>query len=123
MAQFAGRNNETHPGRIAREACIQWSRKRAWPGEEVKVFVRTLAIDDNTNVKYIVSDSGGEHEVDTVDGKSVAASKLDDNYKLDWKGKPFGVHKEFILKGPVGDHLKPLSDVLFVDLSKPVFSA
>ncbi len=116
MAQFTGKNNETHRGTIDREARIEWSRKRAWSGEEVKVFVRTLAIEDNTNVKYIVSDSGGNVDIDTIAGKSVTASKLDDNYKLDWKGKPFGAYKEFILKGQVGDHLKPSSGVLFVDL-------
>lgn len=123
MAKFAGPHDVTNLGKLAKVAQVFWSRKRCYHGEQVKLSVRTEGVPDGTAAELRISTKGGA-VVDTITGVSIASSKLDHTYTIDWKEKaiPAGVI-EFVFQAVIGKVVSGASPVLFVDLEPPALSA
>ena len=123
MKPLTGPTNVVTPGSVKLAARLMWSQRRAWPGDTVKQQLRTELVKDTTAVEILVL-SDVDAEIDKITGKQVTAAALDNDYEIAWKGKPFGDQRQFKLMAKVGDKLQAEpSELLYIDLDAPVFSA
>jgi hypothetical protein len=125
MNPLQGDHNKSHPGSLTSLVQVHWSRQRCWAGEEVTISVRASRVKDNAPVEMaILPEGNNQSPVDTVQGKTVSNSKLDHPYPMEWKEKPFGDSRKFVIQATVETKLKaPISPALYVDLEPPIFSA
>jgi hypothetical protein len=123
MKPLTGPTNIVTPGNVKLAARLMWSQRRAWPGDTVKQQLRTELVKDDTDVELKVL-AKSDTEIDKVSGKKITAGALDNDYDIAWKGKPVGDQREFKLAAKVGDSLQAeQSQLLYIDLDEPVFSA
>jgi hypothetical protein len=119
-----GPHNETHTSTVESTAHIGWGQQRAWHGTKVKIWVQTALVKDGTAAEIKILKKGTDDTVDTISGKSITGNKLDEEYEIKWKDKPFADSREFVLKASVGKGVAGgPSDPLYVDLDLPAFSA
>ena len=119
-----GPHNETHTSTVTSTAHIGWGQQRAWHGTKVKIWVRTALVKNSTSAELKILPKGKEDPVETVSGKSITGAKLDEDYEIQWKDKPFGDSREFVVKATIGKGVAGgPSDPLYVDLDLPAFSA
>jgi len=125
MHPLTGDHNNSHEGKLNAIVQAYWSRQRCWAGEEVTISVRATRVKDSAQLELAILPEGDDQKpVDTVRGKSVAESKLDHKYALDWKDKPYGDRRKFVIQGTVENKLKaPVSPSMYVELEPPIFSA
>jgi hypothetical protein len=122
MKTLTGPTNVVTPGTVTRSARLIWSQRRAWPGDKVKMQLRTELVKDDTDAELRVLDADGK-EIDKVSGKKVTGQSLDNDYEIAWKGKDYADKREFKLEAKVGDLQAEPSLLLYIDLDEPVFSA
>ena len=125
MHPLQGDHNKSHPGSLTAIVQAYWSRQRCWAGEEVTLSVRASRVKDNAQLELAILPEGKDTDpVDTVRGETVTDSKLNHKYAVDWKEKPFGESRKFVIQATVENKLKgALSPALYVDLEPPLFSA
>jgi len=124
MSPLQGVNSRIHYGGLRRGAYLVWDRERCWHGEKVGVCIRTEKVDSGAKVDIDIAPEGPGDPVDTLRGKSLTDGKIDQVYTVDWKGKPLGKTREFVLKATIDGKLKEgPSNPLYVELDPPVFSA
>ncbi len=124
MTTIAGASDTPHVVTLPSAARVVWSRARAYPGEKVKILVRTDHVKDDTAAVLKIQTKEGQ-AVHTVDALKITAGKLDHEYTLDWKDKPTHGKSEFVVKaelGPAGE-VTGTSGVLVVQLAPLGFSA
>lgn len=123
MSEFTEQEEIEHQGQVVARVQVAWSARRAWPGDEVTIKVRTEQIKDGDAVKLTISALDGGAEVDSVADLAIDGAKLDHVYKIDWKGKPYGDKREFVVKAKISDRLESeASRPLYVELDPPVLS-
>jgi hypothetical protein len=124
MTTIAGASDASHAVTLPSAARVVWSRARAYPGDTVKILVRTDHVKDDTAAVLKVQTKEGL-AVHTVDGLKITGGKLDHDYELAWKDKTTHGKTEFVVKaelGPAGE-VTGTSGVLVVQLAPLGFSA
>jgi hypothetical protein len=81
MKTLTGPTNVVTPGTVTRSARLIWSQRRAWPGDKVKMQLRTELVKDDTDAELRVLDADGK-EIDKVSGKKVTGQSLDNDYEI-----------------------------------------
>jgi hypothetical protein len=124
MSEFKGDHNTSHPGSVRTRVQAAWSQRRAWPGDEITMSLRTELVKDNATADIQVLDESGQKVIDAVRGKKISEAKLDHPYQLEWKDKPYEDARKFVLKATIEAKLDSNpSPPMLVDLEPPVFSA
>jgi hypothetical protein len=125
MQPLQGEHNRSHPGELTVAIQARWSRQRCWPGEELTLSVRTSRVKDGAQIELAIVPAGDDRNpLDTVSGQTVKDSKLDHKYPIDWKQKPLGENRKFVISPTLEKKLKgDPSPALYVDLEPPIFSA
>jgi len=125
MQPLQGDHNKSHPGSLTALIQAHWSQHRCWHGEDVTISVRSSRVSDSAQLDLAIVPEGNEQNpLETISDKKVSSSKLDHKYTVNWKEKPFGENRKFVIQATVEKKLKaPLSPVLYVDLEPPIFSA
>lgn len=123
MSPLSGINNQVHKAGITCQAQAACSQQRCWHGDEVTISLRTKLVKNDAKAELKVITGDGKTEIDKVNDKKITDSKLDHNYKINWKGKEFGDQRDFVLQAVIDEKLAAEPASLLVDLEPPIFSA
>jgi hypothetical protein len=126
MPDYENSQDTTITAVVTPAILVEWSRVRAWHGDVVSIAVRTSLVPDGTAVVVKVLTKTDNSEVDSIEGLSIAGSKVDHDYTIQWKEKGVTAkNQEFVLKAVITTEPKmesTLSPALVVDLATPVWS-
>lgn len=123
MNPLAGPHNNSYPGQVDSAVRLNWSQRRAWHGDTVKIFVQTKFTKTNPAVEVTVLAKDSD-ALDKPGGATLSDYSAGYSYTVKWKGKSFGAHREFVLKAKVAEKLESAaSEPLYVDLDTPSFSS
>lgn len=122
-----GREDDTHRRSITKALLVYWSRRRAWHKDKVKLVVRTELVEDGAKVDIQIHTKDKAVLLDEVKDLVVKDGKIDHDYTIDLKDKPFRpADRELIaiavLAGSDPVISSPASAPLWVDLEPPLFS-
>jgi len=120
---ITGPHNNSHPGQVTLATSPQWSCRRAWHGDTVKVYLHAELTKPDPATDVQIHPKGTTTNFDAVSGKSLSAYASGCNYEINWKNKPYAQCREFELKAKVDEKLdSDVSPSLYVDLDDPQFS-
>ena len=120
---ITGPHNKSHPGQVNLATRVEWSCRRTWHGEKVKVFLHTELTKPDPPADVQIYLKGTTTNFDAVSGKSLSAYASGCEYEIAWKSKPYAQCREFELKAKVDEKLESIvSPPLYVDLDDPEFS-
>ena len=121
--KIVGPHNKTHDGAVNLATLVEWSCRRSWHGDKVKVFLHAELTKADPAADIQVHLKGEDTTLDSISGKSLSAYAAGCEYEIKWKGKAYGKCREFELKAKVDEKLESAaSPPLYVDLDDPEFS-
>ena len=120
-----GPEDRTHTQPLTKVLTAGWSRKRAYAGDTLTIFVRSEHIQAGSNVEVQILSTPRKAEITVVKDLVIAGDKAQKNVTIGWKDALDPADRSFVLEAVLSEDptiRSPLSAPLWVDLELPALS-